>query len=212
MRVAFVVPVMHNFKGFTELMQTVQMPVQPIVIDNWTENKGVAAAWNEGLRRSKNYDYAFIVNDDVRFRPGAMHTMLHDMRESGADLVSATPYKHDSVGFKEVVDNESPDFAAFLVRPWSFMHNFGMFDENFYPAYFEDNDMRHRIKVAGGKQGISLCARMDHGVSVTQNWNGERVVSHEQFEKNKAYYVSKWGGEPGNETTDIPFGADWQEL
>ena len=210
--IGLIVPVLHNFEGFTRLMESVDLPVMPYVIDNYEINRGVAAAWNEGLRSAMNCEYAFIVNDDVTMYRDSMSKMIGDMQLHNADLVSAIGGDGLTGGFHEIVDNGSPDFSCFVVKPKQFVEKFGFFDEKFYPAYFEDNDMRYRIKLAGGKQGVSLGARMKHGVSVTQNWNGERVVSHEQFDKNKAYYVSKWGGEPGKETVTEPFGAEWKEI
>ena len=201
--IGMVVPVMVNFKGFTELMRSVDIPVKPIVLDNWVNNVGVSKSWNWGLTHAQDCEALFIVNDDVTFAPGAMSKMLDAIQDF--DLVSAIGGDHDQTGVHEIIDNGSPDYAAFVIKPEEFLDKFGLFDENFTPAYFEDNDMRYRIKVSGGRQGIVLDARMYHYGSYTQNHDGQRVVSHQMFEANRDYYVRKWGGTPGEETYINPF-------
>jgi hypothetical protein len=57
----------------------------------------------------------------------------------------------------------------------------------------------------GGKYRQILHANMFHAGSVTQNYNGEQVVTAPMFERNKAYYHAKWGGMPGEERYDRPF-------
>jgi len=220
MTIGLIVPVMVNYQGFTELMHTVDVPVHPIVIPNWQHNIGVSKGWNQGLRRAieLGLEYVFIVNDDVTFSPGAMQKMLDGLNE-GYDLISAFGGDSDEPGVHEIVDEGSPDFAAFVVNPRAFVEKFGFFDENFTPAYFEDNDMRYRIQVGGGRQGIVLNAKMYHGGSVTQHWNGGQVVTSPMFESNRDYYRAKWGGTPGEEKYTAPFNGltgktfrDWKPL
>ena len=44
-----------------------------------------------------------------------------------------------------------------------------------------------------------------HKGSVTQNWEGNQVVTSPMFEKNREYYRLKWGGLPGEETLTSPY-------
>jgi GT2 family glycosyltransferase len=102
-----------------------------------------------------------------------------------------------------------------MVKPEEFIQKFGLFDEGFSPAYFEDNDMHYRIKISGGSAYARTDAGFYHHGSVTQNWGGQRVVSHEMFRSNQAYYEFKWGGRPGQEVYDRPWNneklkvSDW---
>lgn len=205
--VALIVPVLHNFVGFTKLMKSVDFPVTPIVIPNWENNIGVAAAWNKGLEQALGEDAAIIVNDDVELHPGTIAKLVDALDEY--DLISgvATP---DPSRWAE--DYEFPDFACFAVKPTDFIEKFGTFDENFYPAYFEDNDMVRRIKVGGGRQGIHMSAGINHVGSATQNWGGSKVVSDQQFELNRDYFVMKWGGMPHEEKFDKPFDGYMTDL
>ncbi len=82
----------------------------------------------------------------------------------------------------------------------------GLPDELFAPAYFEDNDLLRRMDLSGSKR-IAVQAKYRHvGSSVIKydkNLRKQNKVSHE---RNKEYYIKKWGGEPGRETFDTPFG------
>jgi GT2 family glycosyltransferase len=97
-----------------------------------------------------------------------------------------------------------------MVHPKQFIKKVGYFDEHFYPAYFEDNDMAYRMQRAGLSDFRRTDAVMFHKGSVTQFWNGEeegRVVSHEAFRRNERYYQAKWGGGPGQEKFSVPYGT-----
>lgn len=211
--VGLIVPVYKNFPGFAELIASVDIPVTPLIIPNWNENIGVSAGWNRGLRWAINLglDAAFICNDDVVFEPATMTKMLIGISE-GYDLVSGFNTRDETYDHLEKVEYiDSPDYACFAVDPISFVNKFGWFDENFSPAYFEDNDMHYRIKLAGGTDKKRTDAPFFHKGSVTQNWGGGQVVTSPMFEKNREYYRTKWGGVPDEETFTIPFESHDEE-
>jgi GT2 family glycosyltransferase len=204
-KVGLIVPVFKNFQGFAELMASVDMDIVPIIIDNWRDNRGVSAGWNEGLKKASSLylDAAFVVNDDVVFEPGTMTNML--MGLWNYDLVTGYNTRDGRYDTDRVQYLEHPDYSCFVVNPIKFLVKFGFFDESFTPAYFEDNDMSYRIRLAGGKEAKSTAAPFFHKGSVTQNWGGEQVVTGPMFERNREYYIKKWGGEPGRETFTKPF-------
>lgn len=187
-------------------MASVDVPVVPIVIENYQENLGVSAGWNIGLNRAieLGVDKVVISNDDVVLGPSAIPLMLDGLYNY--DLVTAHNTRDGMYpeGFRmSYVDG--PDYSCFAVKPHQFVEKFGYFDENFTPAYFEDNDMAYRIELAGGVQKKSTLAKMHHKGSVTQNWGGVPYVNHEMFDANRDYYVQKWGGVPGQERFKKPF-------
>lgn len=211
-KVGLIVPVYKNFEGFAELMHSVDLAVMPYIIPNWQNNLGVSRGWNRGLQLAiqDRMDAAFIVNDDATFAPGSMEKMLWAL--SSFDLVTGYNTRdenYDHLRFAEFP--ESPDFACFVVDPIQFVHRFGWFDESFTPAYFEDNDMHYRIRMAGGRAVKHTKAPFFHKGSVTQNWDGHQVVNGSMFEDNRRYYIWKWGGPPGEETRTIPNTAEQDE-
>lgn len=204
MVVGLVVPVLSNFRGCTDLIASVDMSIRPIIIDNYNDNLGVAKAWNIGIERCMDLDVVIVANDDVKFYPGTMQKLVDYVQET--DLVSVVATDTEQTGLHT---DHFPDFCCYAIKPKDFVEKFGTFDENFKPAYFEDNDMSYRIKVGGGTQGLVLEARVDHIGSVTQFKGNltkdDRVVSHEQFRANRDYYIAKWGGPPKEEKYVQPF-------
>lgn len=197
------VPVYKNFEGFTKLMASVDLPVRTFIHNNWDENHGVSVGWNECIQRAihANIDFLLISNDDVVFEPGAISTLLREFTMS-YDLVTMTNTRNGDPGEGSI---EAADFSCFMIRPEQFVEKFGWFDEKFSPAYFEDNDMAYRMRLLGGTYRQILHARMYHAGSVTQNWNGQPVVTGEMFETNRSYYAVKWGGLPGAEQYRLPY-------
>lgn len=74
----------------------------------------------------------------------------------------------------------------------------GYTDVAFYPAYFVDNDYARRIVLAGIKCCSLGNSRFFHFWSRTIK-QGSGGSTHHYFDNNKAYYISKWGGEFGQE-------------
>lgn len=88
----------------------------------------------------------------------------------------------------------------------------GRWDENFYPAYYEDTDWRRRLALASGDPDpLALLelpghARDGHGYDTLREAMPGRLPI--DFEALQEYYASKWGGCPPHsaETFDLPFG------
>jgi GT2 family glycosyltransferase len=200
-----VVPVLSRFDLFAGFIKSIDVEFKPIIIDNWVYNRGVAASWNEGMRNViiNKYRYALISNDDVILNPGTINKLYDSMIETGACIISANPNgKFESSG---LLKNEE-DFFCFMVDVPQLINNCGIFDENFYPAYFEDNDMRYRMKLANVKSYLNTDAIAFHYGSATQNADmSNRIVSDKQFQVNEKYFFDKWGGLPWEETYLTPF-------
>jgi GT2 family glycosyltransferase len=207
-KIGLVIPVLHNFKGLAELLKSVDRQVQPIIIPNWNHNLGVSVGWNLGIEQSIYYgcDVTIVANDDIVFDPNTIQKLRDAVRWDKYDLATVINTRDEQVRKYRAYDDH-PDFSCFAIEPVSFTEKFGHFDEKFSPAYFEDNDMHYRLKLAGALVGRRLDAGAFHAGSVTQNWGGKQVVNGTMFNANRDYYVSKWGGTPGNELYTIPFGG-----
>jgi GT2 family glycosyltransferase len=93
-------------------------------------NLGVAASWNLGIKSFPYDDRWFFASNDVEFEPGALET-LSEARSDEITLSKHFPYWHVfSVGYEAV-------------------RRLGLFDEAFFPAYFEDNDYNTRANHHG---------------------------------------------------------------
>uniref|UniRef100_A0A7C3SNL8 Glycosyltransferase n=1 Tax=Dictyoglomus turgidum TaxID=513050 RepID=A0A7C3SNL8_9BACT len=185
------------------------------------ENWGCARTWNYGMKIGfeDGFDYVLILNNDVLLHPNCVDRLVERFQRKDPDvvLVSAMDirgecivpsdiFKKDDKEKEKVSESENPNFAAFMVNK-KFWKKVGEFDEGFFPAYFEDNDMHYRIKLAGLKAVCYPPALFYHYGSRTQNdlrYPGGLVPSN-QFLKNRDYYISKWGGMPGQEKFIHPF-------
>lgn len=196
---ALIVPVMKNFKGFTQLIQSVTEPIVPIVLNNWDTNHGVSKAWNRGIKAAidKGCEYAVVCNDDVILSPGLLPKLT---RRLEGNVVLVSPRNTTGVGHPRGLN-----FWCYAIRPESFVDRFGTFDENFSPAYFEDDDMAYRIRIAGG-QIVNTPFEAYHAVMGTQAMDPDTpVVSRDVWDRNERYYAQKWGGPGGQEKYRIPF-------
>lgn len=179
--VTLVIPVINNFEGLAELLNSVRYPIYPIIIDNWRHNRGVSWAWNYGIDNAIT-DKVIISNDDIIFHENTIERLIE-----AADTYS--------------IFGSSSGYACFIVNKDTFNLRF---DEAFFPAYFEDNDMEYRAKLAGLKiSTLNKDVAVTHKGSVSQ-FKGNLVPS-QRFEELRAYYIKKWGGEPGYEKYTTPF-------
>ena len=117
-------------------------------------------------------------------------------------------------------------FSAFRLDKyvWRFV---GEFDEEFYPAYWEDTDYRRRLHLSGEQidewpiQEVSRPSygRATYASGITHGWliehagyqgsTGEKCKwVQERWVANRDRYVAKWGGMPGAEKYDKPFNGE----
>lgn len=193
----------------------------------------LAAVWNRALRFvwQAGGKQAFVVNNDVRLA-GWTYTLLLDAQQiTGGWFVTGVSVKEPHQlekyvedGFAEAVvalgtltDARTerrrasghalggPDFSCFIITEEC--HRYFQFDEQFIPAYHEDNDYHRRLQLAGyGERIFGLNLPFLHIGSATVNRSPEALAAWgPRFEACRAYYVQKWGGLPHHELHSIPF-------
>lgn len=151
-------------------------------------NMGVAASWNLGmLDLIDKVSGVFILNDDIRWTPNIK------------DLESFL----DSAG--EAIVKSSNHWCNVFI-PSKVYSKIGLFDENFFPAYFEDNDYTYRADLLG------IPIKKDKFLNPTVYRNSSTIAKDPSINKNfgqlKQYYIEKWGGEPGQEKYTFPENGD----
>jgi len=158
-------------------------------IHNPGKNLGVSASWNYILSTSfgETYDadYCVILNDDI---------VLGKTKQQLTDLI---------------ISNNNPEFligpyfwSAFIMAKSCFA-SVGLFDEKFYPAYYEDNDYYYRMVLNGTRYVFTDVldpAIKRNSMTIKKNKN----INY-NFSNNKNYFIKKWGGEPGKEKYPTPF-------
>lgn len=222
MKVGVVVPCVNQFQLCLDALISVntQFDWEPYIIPNWRMKVPLAAAWNRGVDRAidRKCDYILVINDDVVLSPWTIDNQikfLEEHRDDDEKAVLTTGWSvpppkagdaHSMMHFPEPNPGNAwinaADFACFMITPWTFKI-VGGFDENFDPAYFEDNDYHRRILLMGYYARVVTTAPYYHYGSKTQHSNAG--VTTKAFDKCKEYYKKKWGGAPGAETFSTPF-------
>jgi GT2 family glycosyltransferase len=150
-----IVPVLNRYDLLQRMLDSVDYPVKHLlIIDNGASevledmelhvpdcvehttylpmpaNLGVAASWNLGIKLFPYDDRWFIVSNDVQFQPNA----LERLSEAHTDEIT--------------VSSMFPHWQAFCAG-YEAVKRVGLFDEGFFPAYFEDTDFQRRADRAG---------------------------------------------------------------
>lgn len=141
--------------------------IKNIKVCNLPANIGCSGAWNLIIKCYMMSPYWIIVNDDVSFGPGLLEEMV-SIHNSDPDIGMI----HGSPGFYNI-----GSWDLFLIRD-HIIQQFGLFDENLYPAYCEDNDYILRFIHRPIKKVISLNSSYLHG-------NGDNTQYCEQGSQTK---------------------------
>lgn len=166
-------------------------------------NAGVARAWNTGILNcyANGADAAVIANDDVLFGDGDLHRIAdHAVKNREQFLVVCGGY-HER--HQEQVSSHG--YSCCVIQPVA-LEVLGCFDENFFPAYFEDCDYGQRARLAGLEQTVCPGTSVRHVGSGTIHRDPElNRRNAATFTANRDYYIRKWGGPNDHEVYDAPF-------
>jgi hypothetical protein len=125
---------------------------RPDALDSWSvrhpdwavlhygKNLGFAGSVNKSPELFPEDDAFLLMNDDGEFQPGCLERVCKISDEQSKDCHIIYVNEHQ----------------AFDICVWTRrgIIDFGLFDENFYPAYFEDWEMRARYKLGDFRSHI----------------------------------------------------------
>jgi GT2 family glycosyltransferase len=192
-----IVPVLNRYDLLERMVSSIDYPVQHLlIIDNGAStvmedisidvpdcvehttylpmpaNLGVAGSWNLGIKLFPYADRWFIASNDVQFGPGA----LERLSEARRDEIT--------------LSGDFPFWQAFCVG-YEAVRRLGLFDEGFFPAYFEDKDYERRAREAGVTI-TKLQVPMIHDNSSTINSDDMlRQKNASTFTANNSYFEDK---------------------
>ncbi len=161
------------------------------------KNDGVAKSWNYFLN---HVEYPKIIsNHDITFAPDTIRK-FRDAYENDMDNYFFCP--------KNIAGSNA--FSCFMPTE-PLVNKIGLFDEFFYPAYFEDNDYYRRMELAGYSiQTVDTDVEHDVSSTIREYTKEEMQNHHRLFVVNRQYYINKWGGLPHQETYKTPFNRNEQ--
>lgn len=167
------------------------------------ENLGYSKGCNQAVNASTG-EYIVFLNNDILLLPNWLDDLLNIFeKEPDAGLVAVSNIeafecaqrKFSKLASKKCKKAKKdyepvilPQFACVMTKKAVF-DKIGGFDENFSPAYFEDNDLSWRYIFAGYKNFISKRSYFYHKGSVT----GKSLTNlNEIYAKNKKYFFEKY--------------------
>lgn len=167
--------------------------IENITVCHMPANIGVGGAWNLIIKCYMNAPYWIISNDDVSFDIGFLKEMVSKVEED--------PEVGMIHGHKGEFNIGSWDL--FLIRD-HVIQNYGLFDENLYPAYTEDHDYYMRFIHNPPKRIMELNSNYFHGFgnkdeyykegSQTKKTNRDLIPKLDACNVfNIEYLTKKWG-------------------
>jgi len=172
-----------------EIAKTEHKFIKKIMVCHLPANIGCAAAWNMIVKSDINAPYWIITNHDIAFQEGFLKAMVDDAAKPNIGMV------HCQAGF----DNMG-SFECFLIKDWV-IQRYGLFDENFYPAYCEDLD--YLMKIVNDPIDRSfLTAPFLHGdvsyaTTGSQTWRTDMSlkdrIDNGRIINEVSYMNKKWG-------------------
>lgn len=156
-----------------------------------SSNLGVAASWNWFLKTVTHP--MMITNHDIEFDH-------YDISRFGGAY-----FNSESEFFYTSNVSHLNMFSCFMPTK-AVVDKVGLFDEQFFPAYFEDNDYFYRMQLAGIKLEALQTNITHYPSSTLERYTPEQKEAHHgQFRSNQSYYIAKWGGTPHKEVYRSPF-------
>ena len=153
-------------------------------------NIGVSRGWNYIL---ENYleTYCIISGDDNYFIPGNLKKVCEFMTEDKLNNIMFT-------------FNKEISFSTYIFTKKA-LETVGYFDENIYPAYYEDNDYHYRIRLSGNDfiqiPDVNILSG-DSNRKHSHTCSSLNASAGKCFLRNEKYFKSKWN----NSTSIYPFG------
>lgn len=194
--VKLIVPVLNRYDLLQRMVSSIDYPIEELlIIDNGDQlvnlnlpdcveslrilrmpsNQGVAGSWNLGIKFYPFEPVWFFSSADTVYLPGALEKLATATPE-GITLAGSFPYWQTFAIGEEAV------------------RKIGLFDENLYPIYFEDNDYTKRAELAGIPISY-LDIPVTHDNSSTINSDPKLAQANNRtFSDNQHYFDTKLEG------------------
>lgn len=189
--------VLTRFDLADRLLRSIDYPVQHLVIVNnsgtkqWQPQKpdlvenlwhievpyglGANGAWNLIIKSTPYADYWVLPNDDSYFMPGALAKIAAEVNLDAFNFVKVNPQWSCVVPSAKAVE------AA------------GLWDEIFYPIYYDDNDYERRLKHFGVPfHTIDAVVKHDNSSTLRSGFSEQ---NHRTYKANRAVLTNKIAAE-----------------
>lgn len=188
------IPVLNRYDLLDQNLETIDYPIgEVLILNNGKEmyepkrkdlnvrvlnlpsNLGMSGSWNLTIKLYPHEDYWMFSSADTHWIPGSLE-QLHNTSNVNNIVMTTEAWSAFSIGSN-------------IVR------EVGLFDEYFYPIYFEDNDYYERVMRSSVKDNyISSGITVNAPQGASQTINSDKKLmnrNHETFVKNKEYFKQK---------------------
>lgn len=131
---------------------------------------GLVGAWNLIIKSTPYAPYWVLINDDAWFEPGSLEKI-------------ASEVDTQALNFLDIV----PQWSA-VVFGEGMIEKVGLYDERFYPLYFDDNDLERRVDHAGvPKKTIQAKVHHENSSTLKSGFEHKNATSYQNNQ-----YVYNW--------------------
>lgn len=159
---------------------------------DYRQNRGLARTWNDIISFAyieNEYDHCVIMNDDFSF----VDTGFNDF----------VKFAHRNIACPVILSEW--DYACFIYNKFA-LDTIGMFDENIFPAYYEDTDFEIRLTKLN-LHPVKVAFKHKHIGSFSMNSIDGLLDTYEDkyFPKLREYYNNKWGFTKDSDGTPVKY-------
>ena len=191
--VGLLIIVNNNSKANFEGTDAIPDCVAEYRVLNLPANLGCAGSWNLGIKLTPFARGWVIASDDVVFAPGALKEFAANCSPDRLTICEEWPH-YQFFGLGEDVVTEV-----------------GLFDENLYPANFEDDDYQRRCEVAGVQFEIVNVAHshVNQGTVHAPEWAASNAKTYEANERYHDWKTQRDDMTAGEWSLRIRRANDW---
>lgn len=145
------------------------------------ENLGVAKSWNMLMDYADKIEatHVLVLNDDIYLGKTEHEINMLIRNNTDADFI-----------------NSFHNWCSYIIKvdAWK---KAGKFDEEFFPAYFEDNSFDYKMTLIGAKK--TWTSFLDPLVYRNSMTIAKDPALNNRFAQNRELYIQMWGGLPSEE-------------
>jgi GT2 family glycosyltransferase len=197
-----------NSKYLKDLLSSMAQGEPNLILNQKESHKSLGWAWNMALAQLADYRSVIIANDDITVTPDTGERLYKILNLIGrkTNTIAVSAYdttRHGEFGNIWVPSKLLfPGMYCFIVDE-RMEREIGQFDEGFTPYLYEDVDMFHRVKLAGYDWATAVPIKhVGNGSSTNKAMVNRRTQA---YDRNKARYIRKWGGDFNEEKYTIPW-------
>jgi hypothetical protein len=118
-----------------------------LIILRFSTNLGCSTGVNNPLFLHPTAPHWLIVNYDIAYPPGVLNAMGHELQMTKLQKPDLAVHTFGYIYGRGKIENPWSNFVMTSCA----VANVGIWDENIFPAYYEDDDFRDRIRYIMGK-------------------------------------------------------------